>query len=124
MKTTIIFTIVVCAVMSLVIWATNDLEGRQLRLKAEIEEIRLKGQLRNEYLKGFLDGASYQEVYRFHKPNTNDFPVIEIDKLMEEEMKAFDKTHGEKSLTAPDGALDGNQRFPLTNDMERVRVEA
>lgn len=102
--------LIVMAVMLVVALIKSDKKREQAQVQALSEAVSvINAKLRNEYLKGFLDGASYQEVYRFHNPNTNYSPVIEIDRLMEEEMKAFDRTHGKKLLT---------------NDMERINVES
>lgn len=101
-------------------WSLNrQIHGVAQAVDGAKAKVEIK--LRDEYVKGFLDGACQQEVYRFKHPNTNATPIIQLERVLDECQKAYDMTHG-KSSTVLNGTLDGNQRLPLTNKMETIIV--
>ena len=83
----IVFTTVLVASFAC-IWAVNLPSDKDEDRPYREEIIK-----QDAYLRGFLDGASHQEVYRFHTPNTNKTPVIVLEDLIREEAIAYHRSY-------------------------------
>lgn len=66
--------------------------NRMAKLNAKIEQLDQESIRSGIYLRGFLDGAAFQETYRHSNPNTNENATLELDIVFPEALKAYDQT--------------------------------
>ena len=92
-------------IISLKLGNDTDAKTPITNTKFQLESVKS-----DAYIRGFIDGASYQEVYRYYHSNDGPNPTIILEDLIREEKISYQRSY------------DTNYQNRVTGTQETVNV--